>query len=345
MSLGRWGGVQVRLHMFFLLFAVFTLYLGWLPRAHHGASDLVWKAVASLGILLVSVVLHELGHYAMAIRLGGGGDEILIGPLGGLAPMRPLDEASAECIMHLAGPAVNLSLCLLSGLALAISQDAREVSLLGLLHPLAPRNLIDGPAVLLKLTFWINWVLLLVNLLPAFPFDGGRALRAGLSAAGTEEQRQRAAALVSWVATITSLLLLAVAWLYRRDETSPWVPIWFSLTLLAIFLFFGAKQERDRACDTDTDSDLFGYDFSQGYTSLEKSGVPRESGGFLQRWLERRRRAGLQRQREMEAEEERRVDEILVRLHEQGIDSLSAEDRWLLKRVSARYRRRNSQKS
>ena len=67
-SLGRWNGVQLRLHMFFLLFAAFTLYLSW--REEPAAADMVWIAAGSLGILLVSVVLHELGHYFAAVRFG-----------------------------------------------------------------------------------------------------------------------------------------------------------------------------------------------------------------------------------------------------------------------------------
>jgi hypothetical protein len=89
---------------------------------------------------------------------------------------------------------------------------------------------------------------------------------------------------------------------------------------------------------------LFGYDFSQGYTSLERSTTRHEAQvGPITRWIQRRRQARFQRQREVEAEEERRVDDILVRLHTHGIDSLSDEDRSLLKRVSARYRQRNSE--
>ena len=346
-SLGRWGGVHVRLHMFFLLFAAFTLYLSWLPRAATDMTDLVWKAVGSLGILFASVVLHELGHYYAAIRLGGDGDDIVIGPLGGLTSMRPPREAPAEFVMHLAGPAVNLFFCLVCGTVLFIFPDPEHPGFPGILHPLAPQNLIDGASwcVGLKLAFWINWVLLLVNLLPAFPFDGGRALRAALSTLGTDDRSRRAAFLVGWIARITALSLLVVAWLYRADETRQLMPVWFSLVLLAIFLFFSAKHEQEHHSDSDADNELFGYDFSQGYTSLEKSSSPLEPAGFLERWLERRRKASLQRQRETEAEEERRVDDILVRLHEHGIDSLSDDDRSLLKRVSARYRQRNSETS
>jgi stage IV sporulation protein FB len=87
---------------------------------------------------------------------------------------------------------------------------------------------------------------------------------------------------------------------------------------------------------------VFGYDFSEGYTSLE-SGAPkvrpfRESA--LKRW--RRRRSELRRQRRMvrEAAEERRMDEILEKLHREGRSALTAEEHRFLVRVSTRYRNR-----
>ena len=90
------------------------------------------------------------------------------------------------------------------------------------------------------------------------------------------------------------------------------------------------------------DDGVFGYDFSEGYTSLE-SGAPkvrpyRESA--LKRW--RRRRSDLRRQRRVarEAAEERRMDEILEKLHREGRTALTDEENRFLVRVSARYRNR-----
>ena len=77
-SLGRWGGLQIRIHGFFLLFALLTLFLGW----HAHTDDALKIAGGSLCILLVSVFLHELGHYLAALRLGGDGSEMVLGPLG-----------------------------------------------------------------------------------------------------------------------------------------------------------------------------------------------------------------------------------------------------------------------
>jgi hypothetical protein len=123
------------------------------------------------------------------------------------------------------------------------------------------------------------------------------------------------------------------------------VPPWFALALLAIFVFFGAKQEEIPELD---DSELmFNYglepiddEFTVHTESEHPSRVKRP--GILTQWLHQREQRKLQRQRALEAEEERRVDEILARVHQHGMQSLSDEEQALLKRVSSRYRNRIS---
>jgi Zn-dependent protease len=339
MSLGRWGGIAFRVHILFFLFAAVTVFLGWQQRNEH--QDMPWIAIASISILFISVLLHELAHYFAATQFGGSGDEIVIWPLGGLAEMRAPYEPQAECLMHLAGPFVNLVLSLATGIVLCFVDRA---GVFGLFNPLAPQGLTEAAAtwiLLLKLTCWINWVLLLVNLLPVFPFDGGRALRAGLCALWPDASPHRASAIVTVLAKGAALALVILAW-FVQDQTGTFVPLWFSLVVLAIFLYFGAKQEAGAREEFDSEDDLFGYDFSQGYTSLEESSRRDEpQPGPFQRWLEERRAAKLEREREIAAEEERRADELLAQLHEKGMDSLSDEERSLLKRVSARYRQRH----
>ncbi len=347
-GLGRWGGQHVRLHMFFLLFAICTLFFAWQASQEPSSRDFIWIAAGSLGILLTSVLLHEWGHYTAAVRMGGDGDEIVIGPFGGMTSMRPPPDAFAECLMHLAGPLVNLMICLVCGTVLQFSSPG---CVMGLLDPLLPLDLVVGSTgiISLKLTFWINWVLMLANLLPAFPFDGGRALRAALTGWWPDASPRRAAMFVATLAKIAALALLIFAVFQGRyftatEEAPAQIPMWFSLALLAIFLFFSAKHEEDRVEEVESDDDLFGYDFSQGYLSLEQNTKPRPPHeGPFKRWLERKRREKRRRQSEMEQEEECRVDGILERLHEKGMEHLSHEEQLLLKRVSHRYRQRNSQ--
>ena len=210
-----------------------------------------------------------------------------------------------------------------------------------LLHPLNPTGMLSGSAwiVAVKMLFWFNWLLLLVNLLPVVPLDGGRALRSVLWPVMGYRGAVRT---VSRTGMLISLMVCFVALLVYDASDPHLMPPWLPLMLLAIYMYFTSRNELQRTEEEDEDDDLLGYDFSQGYTSLEQSSGyrRRQAPGPLRRWLRQRREAKQRRLREFEAEEERRFDEVLIRINEVGIDALSAEERALLHRVSARYRGR-----
>jgi hypothetical protein len=90
---------------------------------------------------------------------------------------------------------------------------------------------------------------------------------------------------------------------------------------------------------------LFGYDFSQGYTSLERGEPPPpkpKKPNFFQRWLQKRAAKKQQRQQEEREMEERRLDELLDKVQRDGLQSLTEEERRFLNRVSSRYKNRHS---
>lgn len=338
MSCGWWGAVRVRAHVSLLVVAVLAVYLTgrtsttedpWLSVVH----GLMW-----VGILSASVVLHELGHSLAAWRLGGGVDLIVLGPLGGMQLPNVPHESHREVIVALAGPLVNLVLAMAAGTALMVS-GARVYDLF--LQPLYPSGLLDGASglVALRMAFWINWLLLLVNLLPAAPLDGGRALRSVLWPVTGYRVAVR---VVSRSGMVIACGLCLLAWWVYHPRDYRLVPAWTPLVLMAIYLFFSARQETKRMEEQDEDDELFGYDFSEGYTSLERTPrVPRWGrAGAFRRWLRDRRELKQRRLRQIERDEERRVDSILVRVKELGIDAISPEERALLQRVSARYRNR-----
>jgi hypothetical protein len=157
--------------------------------------------------------------------------------------------------------------------------------------------------------------------------------------------QRRAAAVVSRATLVTAVMLLVFA-LLMPGGSELLVPAWLPLSVLAVYVGFHVRSEEELAED-EADDALFGYDFSQGYTSLEqKVEVPRPSRpGPIRRWLERRRQQRETRRRIVERDEEQRVDAILQQLHEHGAQSLSAEDQAILNRVSARYRARTQSES
>jgi hypothetical protein len=196
----------------------------------------------------------------------------------------------------------------------------------------------DWWVVPLTLVFWANGVLLVVNMLPAFPLDGARLLRTLV----WPSLDYRAAGQVAVRTTkLTAIGLCLLAWFLRDEQLVESLPTWVPLVLLAIWAYCSAQYEGSRLDDSDWDEELFNYDFSQGYTSLDRNfDTPRRSGSSVRRWIERRREMRRRRRASREQEEERQVDEILLRLHETGMDGLSAKERNLLNRVSARFRNR-----
>jgi Zn-dependent protease len=330
-SLGRWGGVDVRLHASFLICAVVTIYLCSQTAAPHVAE----YSLLGLGILLASVLLHELGHLAAALRLGGRAERLMIAPLGSLQIPTVPPVPRHEAIVALAGPAVNFVAITL----LAIPLVAAGVNLGDIvLSPLDPRNMLEGSTWLvgLKLACWVN-CLLLLNLFPAYPLDGGHALAAVLRPVFGG----RAAVLIVGSSAMLAAVALLIMALVLPQDTRP-VPSWLPLSLFAIFLFFSGKRQIEMWRPAEPEDTLLGYDFSEGYTSLERSCTPASvpTAGLLSRWFAQRRAERQRRTAQLEAEEERRVDDVLARLNEVGIDALSPAERSLLDRVSKRYRSR-----
>jgi len=157
-KLGRVAGIDVFLHPTFLLL---LLYVG----ITQGGLGSVLLVSAVFGCVL----LHELGHALMARRFGIETEDITLLPIGGLARLRRMPRApGAELMIALAGPAVNV-------LIVAALESARWLGLFG--SPWSPNLL----GIYAQALIGINLVLALFNMIPAFPMDGGRVLRALLS--------------------------------------------------------------------------------------------------------------------------------------------------------------------
>lgn len=342
LSFGRYAGTQVSVHLFYLLFAGL-----WLYQSSKFPEGLLWYGGIGLAVLTISVLLHEVGHAVAARGVGGECPEILLAPWGGLAnvelPRWEHDDHTAaqnEILTAIAGPAVNFLICMVTAPILI----AWKAPLSELLNPLAPPGLAaalpgfgSAPLFVVSFVFWLNYVLLAFNLLPSFPMDGGRIVR-GLI---WKWHGQRAAiAWSSWIGQFSAVSLLVVG-LFLPD---PFAFAKVTLVLVAVFLFISARAEMLRLQEPAEDEAFMGYDFSQGYTSLERDvkAPPEPKLGPVRRWLENRRLAKVEKQRQQDAADEARLDDILARLHSSGREGLSDEDRRILDRVSARYRERQN---
>ena len=320
----------MRVHAFFFFTVALILLLCSQGTAAH---TLAYGLSATL-VLFASVALHEWAHCAAVYRMGALPEQVVLWPLGGLVPPKSFHDPQSEVASAAAGPVANL---LMAIVLLPIA--ASSVGWSHLLNPLQPP--LYGEAITWRVVavqaFWINWSLVWANLLPAPPTDMARIIRA---LAREAMGNRRALRLIVRTGRMVGIGLLIIAWLIYEPNTSAW----FALALLGIFFFFSARDDAGRLSTHEHEEELFGYDFSQGYTSLERTfdqpPVRTRPVGRIRRWIQQRREARLRRQRQLEEEEDRRVDDILSRLRHTGMEGLTEEERALLERVSHRYRNR-----
>lgn len=226
------NGIPVRIHVSFLLVIVWAAYMGF----STGRTDWVWRVgfmIAFVLLLFMCVLLHELGHGLVAQLFGGRVADITLWPIGGLARMSHLPERPyQEFVMTAAGPAINILLAiLLTGVAVVWFGFDELLPLAfspGLLRLFLSE--LNAQTLLILLIF-NNALLAVFNLIPAFPLDGGRMLRALLTVIMPYRQ---ATAIASFVGQALALILGIAALLSSN----------FTLGLIAMFVFFGAWQER-----------------------------------------------------------------------------------------------------
>jgi Zn-dependent protease len=211
--LGKLAGVDLRIHWTFLLLPAWIYFSSLIGGSGFAAAT---SAVLFILAIFVCVVLHELGHALMARQFGIGTVDITLLPIGGVArllrmPRNPLQEF----LIAVAGPLVNvlIAAAVFIGLALA-GQSAPTMAVSQFLIQLG----------------WVNVGLVVFNMIPAFPMDGGRVLRATLAMFMPYAHATNTAAVVGQVGAVGFGLLGFLS-------GNP------MLMLIAVFIFFAAKGE------------------------------------------------------------------------------------------------------
>jgi Zn-dependent protease len=213
-SIGRLTGIQIRVHLTFLLF------LAWVGFTDGVAGG--WRAalqgITLLCLVFTCVLLHELGHAWAARRFGIRTPDITLLPIGGLARLERIPERPVEEVgVALAGPAVSAALALVFGALSNFQLTSMESEGQG--WDALPANL-----------FTINTGLLAFNLIPAFPLDGGRVFRALLA---MRLNYARATQIAAGAGQLLAVLLGAAGLLVPAPM----------LVFIAAFLFLGAGSE------------------------------------------------------------------------------------------------------
>ncbi len=200
----RVAGIDVFLHWSWFLIAV--VEIGYLRSRY---SSLLWSALEYLSLFLI-VLLHEFGHALACRQVGGTANKIMLWPLGGVAYVDPPPRPGAVLWSLAAGPLVNVALLLPLGGAFAAA------GALGWSHT-AP----DAYALL----YWIGWInlrLLLFNLLPVYPLDGGQILRSLLWFFLGRGRSLMAATVIGFIGA--GVFLLISLWsLYSGASSAGWL--------------------------------------------------------------------------------------------------------------------------
>lgn len=215
-------GIPVRIHWSFGLLLVWIWYIG-------QRKGMEWPALGVLALfvfsLFIFVIMHEFGHAIMARRYGVITRDIILSPIGGMARLNRIPEKPVqELAVALAGPMVNVVIAILLGLVgwfflpdkLTVIRDP-EISIYWI------GNII--PAL-----FWMNIMLVFFNLIPAFPMDGGRVLRAGLA---MRFGRLKATKWAAHIGKAIAVLFVALAIYWGH----------FFLGLIGVFVFIMGEQE------------------------------------------------------------------------------------------------------
>ncbi|XZE19761.1 site-2 protease family protein [Pirellulaceae bacterium SH449] len=219
-KLGEIRGIGVYMH------ATFLILIGFVVLSHYSAGHSLGKTLEGVGFILAifaCVVLHEFGHAFMAARYGIKTKDITLLPIGGIARLERMPEKPMEELwVALAGPAVNVVIAagLFAWLWFASA-----------LAPLEQVSVTSGP--FLERLLFVNVILVVFNMLPAFPMDGGRVLRALLA---TRLEYAHATQIAANIGQAMALFFAFIGFF-----VNPF------LIFIALFVWIGATQEASMA--------------------------------------------------------------------------------------------------
>ncbi len=167
LKIGTIAGTAIRVHITFLLF------LGWIFAASYAESGAAaaWSALIFMILLFTCVVLHEFGHIFTARAFGVPTPDVTLLPIGGVARLERIPEAPhEEFLIAIAGPLVNVAIAFALILFAGARLNATDLVSVDRMHVLLSDRLAA-----------VNLFIALFNMIPAFPMDGGRVLRALLA--------------------------------------------------------------------------------------------------------------------------------------------------------------------
>lgn len=219
--LGKILRIPVKVHWSFILLLLYVIYIG----NQMGMSPFAILNFSYFTLLIfLCVILHEFGHALAAREYGIETRDILVTPIGGLARLERLPENPRhELVVAFSGPLVNMVIAAVIALVLMLTGKGFEVVGAEIEYFEYYSNF---PVLLLVL----NLGLVAFNMIPAFPMDGGRVLRALLS---MFQSRQRSTLIASWIGRILAVGFVLFG-IYENH---------LGLIFIGVFIFFAARSE------------------------------------------------------------------------------------------------------
>jgi Zn-dependent protease len=340
LRVGRVFGIDVWFHWTLLIIVGLELINRLLPReVQLDVHPVAYWCVYVLG-LLVSLLLHEFGHCYAAYRQGGSAERVVLWPLGGLATCDAPQQPRPQFWVTAGGPLATAALAVFAALVCVLAGWR--------LLPFGGESFAFHRLFFQYLFLW-NIFLLVLNLLPCYPLDGGRMLQSFLW--DRFESYGEASLLTLRVSRVTAILALvaggAILLMNFTSETFAYDHpllssfVWGFLLLAVLHFFYGARELRMRLeYGEEEDESVFGHDFSHGYTSLERPARRERRPSLFQRMRERSRKRARMRKFQQEREMRERLDQLLDKIHRESMDGLTREEKRFLERAS-RYLRKS----
>lgn len=220
-KLAKIAGIGIFIHWTFSLLILFIIFINY--KAQHNITQIIWSVVFILAVF-VTIILHELGHALAAKKFNIATKDITLLPIGGIARLEKIPEKPfEELIVASAGPLVNITLAFITGLFITFPETTEQM-----MNELSKG--VNADNFFLNF-FLINFWLAFFNLIPAFPMDGGRILRALLA---FKLQRHVATRISARIGQFLAMLFIILGFF-----TSPF------LIFIGIFVIIGAQVEAD----------------------------------------------------------------------------------------------------
>lgn len=321
-------GIRVRAHASLLIICLLILLIGF-----GSFGDSTATRVQTVTALFLVVLLHEFGHCFAARWTGGHADEILMTPLGGLAMTMARRRPWPTFVTVAGGPLVNVLICLICGAGLYFTVGVWPLGPWGF-HRVV-QNFRPDLLAAAEYMFWIygiSYGLLLFNLLPVFPLDGGQLLQSIL---WKPLGYYRSMIITLNVGLIGSVLMFMVG-----------VPFIMSggilLVIIAVSCFMNCLRTRAMMKAEGpwafSDEDSFDYGTSAGYGA---GGYPEPEKKRKPGWFAKARAGKAIKAIKQEAAEQDQIDAILAKVSAQGMQSLTRWEKRTLRQATERQRQRD----